>query len=76
MMGSEKRASTAASGSTATVLSPANLLAHGGCYTPAFLEVPMDPESVISASPLSADHVFFHQLSPSPYPIAAGTTNY
>ncbi|ODM96610.1 Cyclic nucleotide-gated cation channel alpha-3 [Orchesella cincta] len=71
VLGSEKRASTAASGSTATVLSPANLMAHGGGFTHSFLEVPMDPESVMSASPLSADHIFFHQLSPSPYPIAA-----
>jgi len=71
---SEQR-STLASRSTATVLSPANLTAGpggGGGTTPSYLEVP-DHESHLSASPLSADHVFFQQHHQ--HPAAGKNTN-
>ncbi len=61
---SDARIASAASRSTATVLSPANLMTApgGGGITPhSFLEVPHDHDSHLSISPLSADHVFFQQ---------------
>ncbi|XP_035709498.1 cyclic nucleotide-gated cation channel alpha-3 isoform X2 [Folsomia candida] len=61
---SDARMASAASRSTATVLSPANLMAApgGGGVTPSsFLHVPDHESSHLSISPLSADHVFFQQ---------------
>lgn len=69
---SDKRCSTVASRSTATVLSPICTLTTSAQGNPlnlgtasSFLGVP-DREQSLSISPISADHVFFSQRQPHP----------